>query len=595
MEKSGGKLFSMRPSIGVEWEYDTIAKNVGGEYHYSKTQLLPNEEVDVQDDQTVATEIRLGPYTSIRKFAEDWQRILNKINIRYKNSVPCTKGSASNESIGQHHHLGVLYLDPGITFSDWKDIRQKIGRNMRKMLPFFEALYTNDPQSDYKSYRMTCRTNYCTPIHDGTAITFNDRYAEINGRDDHGTVEVRVYDSHLPQVALTVARMEMAIIKATCERSTMPQKPYVNYSIERKKATEQGVAAIDVQNYWNWFLKHFGKEYIQLAKEDGGFLDCELEILFNALNNKMSPTDLSAISGIRGAEKEFVFFKKAFSDVTKFVEHLAAFGLPEHYKGKINVSLHKLARRQYLEQLAYIFKSLRSGKDHRKVIEDYEKLYNLKHSTAWQRVHTFMQAIREGGKDKKIFSEWLSARPYIVKADSVSQLADMAFSDNPITSPNPEVQVFETPEVSDSVCSTPISGTDITIDRIREPQNATIIAAALNLYGSQTNRNISSQWVQDSQKRFYIARDGSGAFVGCVAVRRRTGLISHLVILPSYRRHGYARLLIRNVLPILRGTAHAWINSNNMASNTLFTSLGFHGVDNRTREDGQTMIKWEIS
>ncbi len=476
-------------------------------------------------------------------------------------------------------------------------MRQKIGRNIRKMLPFFEALYTNDQQSDYKSYRMACRTNYCSPIRDGTAISFNNRYAEVNGRDDHGTIEVRVYDSHLPQVALTVARMEMAIIKATCEKSTMPPKPYIDYSIERRKATREGVAAIDTANYWNWFLKHFGKEYIQLAKEDGGFLDCELEILFNALNHKISPTDLSMIVGIRSPSSEFNFFKKAFSDITKFVDHLAAFGLPECYKGKINVNLRKFTRRQYLEQLAYIFKSLRSGKDYHKVIEEYEKLYNLKHSTSRKRVFSFMQAIREGGKTKEELSQWLSARPYIVKADNVAQLADMAFSDNPITSsPNPEVQVFETPETTESPnIATPISGTNITIDRIRSPINAAEIAIALNLYGSQSNRNIESRWVQDSQKRFYIARDNTGAFIGCLAVRRRTGLISHLVILPSYRRRGYARLLIRNILPVLRGTAHTWIKNTNTASISLFECMRFHAVDGRTRADGQTMIKMELN
>ncbi len=584
-------MFSTRPSIGIEFEYDCIEKGASSA-HYTKRQLLPNEEVDTQDDCTVATEIRLGPYTSIRKFAEDWQRILTKINVRYNNAVPCTKGSASNESIGQHHHLGVLYLDPDVTFSDWKDMRQKIGRNIRKMLPFFEALYTNDPQSDYKSYRMAAKTQYCTPIRDGAAISFNNRYAEVNGRDDHGTVEVRVYDSHLPQVALTVARMEMAIIKATCEKGVMPQKPYVDYSIERKKATEQGVIAIDAQNYWNWFMKHFGKEYIQLAKEDGGFLDCELEILFNALNHRMSPTDLSRISGIRSISSEFNFFKKAFSDITKFVDHLAAFGLPAQYKGKINVNLRKFTRRQYLEQLAYIFKSLRSGMDYHKVVEEYEKLYNLKHSTAWQRVHSFMQAIREGGKTKEEFSQWLSARPYIVKADNVNQLVDMAFSDNPVITPNPEVQIFETPEAPEGIA--PISGTNITIDRIRDESNAVTIAVALNLFGSQSNRNISQDWVQNSQKRFYIARDNTGAFVGCVAVRRRTGLISHLVILPGFRRHGYARLLIRNILPVLRGTAHAWVNVDNTASINLFNSLGFCRVDGRTNGNGQTMFKMEI-
>ncbi len=582
----------MKATVGVEWEFDAITKSDStGRYVYSKTQLLPNEDVDCQDDQTVGTEIRLGPFSSIRKMAQEWQQLLNQLHNKYGGrAVPCTKGSASNESIGQHHHIGVLYLDPGISFDEWKDMRQEIGRNIRKILPFFEAIYANDYTNGCKSNRMLNHSGYAEPISDTGSIPTQDRYAELNLRDDHGTVEVRCYDSHIPQVALTVARMEMAIVRATIEREIAPHKPYIYYPDEREKAANEGVSAINAQNYWNWFMKNFGKEYIENAKEDGGFLDCELEILYNVLNNKASPTDISSSLGINNPEKNFAFFKKVFTDITKFVEHLTAYNLPEHYKGKIKVKLGGFTSRQYIEQLAFIFQSLKAGKKYQELITEYEKMYKLKHQTARKRVFSFMQAIREAGKSKEEFLEWLKAHPYIIKADRAAELANKAFEEPIIQKDEPEVMTYED--------SAPHS--DVTIDRIRSSSFAERVAYILNEEGTQTNHDFTGAGILQMPERFYALRHRDHHTIGCISINRRSGLIGHLVVWGPYRRHGYGRLLLRTVMSCARpentsAPLHAWIDQTNVASIQLFVSEGFQiaMVDSR-EENGRRFDKYEL-
>jgi len=87
--------------------------------------------------------------------------------------------------------------------------------------------------------------------------------------------------------------------------------------------------------------------------------------------------------------------------------------------------------------------------------------------------------------------------------------------------------------------------------------------------------------VENPDDQWFICEEESG-IIGCVALRRTTGEVRHIVVLPAYRRKGIGRQLANSAIEYLRkvGYSRIWgqIRVNNEDSQRLFESLGFKRV-----------------
>jgi N-acetylglutamate synthase-like GNAT family acetyltransferase len=87
--------------------------------------------------------------------------------------------------------------------------------------------------------------------------------------------------------------------------------------------------------------------------------------------------------------------------------------------------------------------------------------------------------------------------------------------------------------------------------------------------------------IENPDDQWFVCEEKSG-IIGCVASRKTTGEVRHIVVLPAYRRKGIGRQLANSAIECLRkiGCSKIWgqIRVNNENSQRLFESLGFKRV-----------------
>ena len=119
-------------------------------------------------------------------------------------------------------------------------------------------------------------------------------------------------------------------------------------------------------------------------------------------------------------------------------------------------------------------------------------------------------------------------------------------------------------------------------------------------------RKLDDAFVVSSRRRFYVitlvdSLTNRVEHVGIIAGMfkgRKKGLVSHLVILPEYRRKGYAERAVEMLVSMMEaeGIRRAWcvVRKDNEPAMRLFEKLGFRAVAEK-EEDGIVIVRMEKS
>jgi ribosomal protein S18 acetylase RimI-like enzyme len=290
----------MAVSFGIEFEFDVVTETgrVISEVFYPGRRYIPTWYY--QDDTTTAVELRSPVFTSIDHAIKEISEQFNYWTSELDGYAPypvCRRG----RSLGQHIHIG----------RPTRPLRHREKVNLAhaaaNIYPFLAAIHAQPLPS---SRGLT--SHFTAPIWEyGWEIPNRDHFCEISD-SDNGTVEFRLFDSNIPQVALVNAWILTKIAeKAFSEDFAKVELDRDNYRRDRHLALRFGLSAIDIRRHLEYLLKMVG----DIKIPEYPFLR---EILYLAVRHRMSPFNIYHMS----RADPYNYFKSMFTNPDKFIENL---------------------------------------------------------------------------------------------------------------------------------------------------------------------------------------------------------------------------------------------------------------------------------
>jgi hypothetical protein len=290
----------MAVSFGIEFEFDVVTKTgrVIAEVFYPGRRYIPTWYY--QDDTTTAVELRSPVFTSIDHAIKEISDQFNYWTSELGEYAPypvCRRG----RSLGQHIHIG----------KPTRPLRHREKVNLAyaaaNVYPFLAAIHAQPLPS---SRGLTSR--FTAPIWEyDWEIPNRDHFCEISD-SDNGTVEFRLFDSNVPQVALVNAWVLTKIAeKAFSENFAKVELDRDNYRRDRHLALRFGLSAIDIRGYLEYFRNIVG----DIKIPEYPFLR---EILYLAVRHKLNPFNIYHMS----RADPYNYFKSMFTNPDEFIENL---------------------------------------------------------------------------------------------------------------------------------------------------------------------------------------------------------------------------------------------------------------------------------
>jgi hypothetical protein len=290
----------MTPSFGVEFEFDIVKSNGTVITRPYGPGRLTIRNWGWQDDPTAAVELRSPIFTSIDEAAAEISAQFKFWTDFLPRYAPFAYNS-EDRSLGQHIHVGAV--------DGWleREDRECFAVAVANIYPFLAALHAQPTPS-----RRGLFSNYTFPIwEDGWRIPSSEHYCEISD-SHHNTVELRIFDSNIPQASLAVAWILLELAEATFSgKFDPPELDRARYRKERDVALCHGLKALDIKGSLTYLLKAVGD--IELPR-----VPAVREILYLSAKYRLNPYNVYLASNIR----PFNYFRRMFCNADKYVDNI---------------------------------------------------------------------------------------------------------------------------------------------------------------------------------------------------------------------------------------------------------------------------------
>jgi len=512
-------------SFGVEFEFDLIDRNnrriVGsGRYPYYLA-----ENWDYQGDPTATIELRSPIFTSLEQFIEECNNQFSNMLEAREDIVPYMCNSR-DRSLGQHMHLG----KPNLRLSE--RTRRKIAKKIIKFYPLLASLHAQPIPS-----RRGLASPYCRSMVYYNDFADIDHYAELS-LSHNGTLELRIFDSNIPQASLVCAFLATNIARKALRERNNDLEDYEEirrflggYRQERSRALRYGLLGVNVTQKLRDLKRLLGN--IELP---------EIASIREALY-LMARYRLNFYGVLRYTHvKHFDYFRLVLRDCSKYLEHL--------------LEASNLRHRDKIEQWI----------EEAQQIENLDQLIGLSIGVDRAIAEQLTQAIAERLEENPELATRLEIRRRIsIGRSRVRELIERG--------------VYYIRRINE-------------VDNQSPREVAEALSNLIRLHGGIMVNHLSPRDIIESPTRFYVfyVRDNIRRVIqicGVIGVHVRNGEISSLVVDRRYRRLGIARRLLRHVLDILRHNdievAKTWIRRDNEASLRLFKQFGFRITDHNDR------------
>ena len=407
--------------------------------------------------------------------------------------------------------------------------KEAIARAVLEFYPLLMAIHAQPIPSD-----RGLTTTHARPMYLYNSYIDRDHYAEIS-ESHHGTVELRIFDANVPQASLTCAMFATKIAEVALRREIDGRFDWARYREDRERALRYGLVGIDVTRYLRalkGFVGNFEIPEIPAIRE----------ALYMMARYRMNFWAVWRYLGLQA----YTYMRACLSDVSKYLENLIG-----HVNGDKRVKVERWIRES-------------------REIENIDQLIGLSVGVDERLIEAISQRVGQLIRERPELAERLADRTESVGL-SRSEVREALTRGRYVIRRINEVRGMSAREVAE------------------------YISTLLRDHGDGFNRVLSADEIIESPARFYVLvvsdeRWERTQIVGAIAVRVRTGEISSLVVDRRYRRLGAGRMLLDNVLEVLRSNgvdrATAIIRTGNVASTELFRSFGFELV----RENGKYAV-----
>jgi GNAT superfamily N-acetyltransferase len=290
----------MTVSFGIEFEFDVIHRT--GRIISSP---WPEGRVCIptwgyQADPTAGVELRTPVLTSIENGLEQIKQQFEFWANHLETYAPYTF-NGPGRSLGQHIHVGRANRPLNVRE------RKALAHATANVYPFLAALQAQPLPS---SRGLT--TRYASPIWlYNWDIPNADHYCEISA-SHNGTVEFRLFDANIPQVALVNAWLLTEIAKKAFSRSFNGiEVDRERYRRDREIALRYGLRALDVRHYLEYLKSVVG----DIRIPNHAFIK---EILYLAVKYRLNAYNILNSSHVN----RFMYFRKTFTDPSRYMEHV---------------------------------------------------------------------------------------------------------------------------------------------------------------------------------------------------------------------------------------------------------------------------------
>jgi len=496
-------------NFGIEYEFDFIDRDGHIFTFLENSHYRHLSNWGHQHDTTAGCELSTPVYTDIVEAFQSHKEQFNYFIRGYSDVVPymCNR---NDRSLGAHIHIGA----PNRRLNTQEAI--KIATAIAPFYPLLASLQAQPIPSNRGLF-----SNYCYSI---SRINFNipysDHYCEIS--NSHlGTVEFRLFDSNIPQIALTNAFIMLQLAKKAINSShrELPVLDRRNYDNFRRLGLRHGPIALDILSYLQKLKEFLGN--IQLPP-----INSVKEILFLASKYFMNAYQLKVTFDINS----YKYFRENLLNPLEFFENIKNL-VSGNNKRRIEIWMDEVRSINTLEDLISLIEISRRGlltsyMSRDKVIQLYNHRYNNEISRSYVR-----ERIEIG-------------QYYISRISSVSGLNQDEVAK----------RIYELLRYEGENYVNILSPSEI----INAPQRFYVF------------------WV--------LSNDNTRAYIcGTVAVNINTGEISSLVVSRRFRGLGIARLLLNRVLSLNRNYFYTYVRKDNERALNLFKNLGFRLVSENER------------
>ena len=504
-------------SFGVEFEFDYVDRGNHIRVFRGSIPTYIHDFWDYQGDPTASSELRSPVFTSLDEYIRECNNQFRGMLEREEGLIPYMCNS-QGRSLGQHMHIGT----PNRVLRFEQKVR--IARALIEFYPFMAGLQAQPIPSNRGLTSM-----YTRSMRYYRAVIAPDHYAEIS--DSHnGTVELRIFDSNIPQASLVNAWIAVSVAKKAVNRRVFERLEGIDfdsYHEKRSRALTYGLLGVNVTESLKRLKEMLGN--VELPD-----IPCLKESLYLACRYRLNFWGVWRYTGVQ----KYEYMRACLTDVSKYLENL--------------LEVSRVRHREKLER--WIEESHE--------VETIDQLIGVSIAVDRSLAEAITQAIEERAdmeRVERVVSRGRLSRRFVRRVIEAGEYSICRIS-----------QVYL------------IDRSTYTLDVAER------ISELLRDHGDSMVNVLEPNEVIEDPRRFYVfvARDSMRNITeicGCIAVRVRTGEISSLVVDRRFRRLGIARRLLREALGVLRNEganeAYAWVRRNNVASMNLFLSEGFRVVD----------------
>ncbi len=506
-------------SFGYEYEffYITSDDRVITEYHYTPNPIARVRGWHWQGDYTAGSELSTPVYTNIVRASRNIDRQFRWWLSRNDGYAPYFY-TPRGYSLGQHHHYGLP--SRRLQFREKYQIAYVVSR----FYPLFNGLYAN-PVPSHRG--LTSRFCYSISQLHGTPIS-TDHYCEIS--DSHnGTVELRLFDANIPQLALSVTTFIKPLVEKALEEYENGHRYYrerINtrlYSRERRKALEHGLRRLNLRQYLTLYKDYVGD--IRLPN-----LNSVKEIWYLAVKERLTPYELYKRFIVDNGYPRFRYWSIMVSNTSKFLENYLEL-IDGEYRERIEEWISESHRITHVSDLIEILGEVEPRR--------IERVRRVVERVLPRISYPSRRYVRELLSQENGLTYFYINRIYEV--EGLSQ--------------------------------------DEVVRRIVE---------LVNEHGEGFTNKIDERYVVEAPERFYVIWirhpiTDNPVIISTIAIRIRTGEISHFVVHRRYRGLGLGRAILNAIIRIARennlSQVYLWVKHDNVTMQNLVTRLGFTRVD----------------
>jgi GNAT superfamily N-acetyltransferase len=502
----------MEPSFGIEFEFDLILKNGRRIRDVAPRARRFVDGWDYQDDHTCAVELRSPVFRDLDHAVSEIERQFNYWCDVFQDVAPYPY-SVNGRSLGMHIHIG---LPNRCLHYHEVDV---VGKSVANVYPFLAALQCQPVPSE-----RILRSAYLRPLwaYD-YEITDDDHYAEINF-NAIGTVEFRIFDANVPQVALVNAWIMREIAKVMLENQNLDVR--VNrerYRHDRNMAIRYGLKALNILNYLQMIKNMIGN----VAIPSYPFVR---ELLYLAVKYRMNAWDIMRAVTQSLGTREFEYFRAMFKNPRDFMSNVMSV---------INNSMHDVVDERCKQ---IILDALENSRN----LNTLDDLIALARTFAPEVPSIYVIPFH---------SKNLPSRSYVKRCI--------------------DLHYYRVCRINE-------------VDNTPYDDVAGRIHYLMRHHGDGFVNVLSPEDVINRPERFYVfvvpdPDNRREVVLGCIAVRMSTGEISSLVVDRRYRRLGIAKILIKTVMRVFdlhyrnssRPILHGYVKKKNEPMINLLRSMGF--------------------